>query len=78
MSQKEVYVGEQKTHLFNGKPWSQLKTESIYLPAKESYAPLVTYIINQCKQNNCSDQVDKFKVRLDELKGVGALVGSGN
>lgn len=74
MSKKEIFVGEQKANYFNGKPWSVLKAQSIYLPAQESYAPLATYIINQCKKSNCSDQVDRFKVRLDELKSIGTLV----
>lgn len=74
MSGREVYVGEKKEHFFNGKPWSQLKSESIYLPAVESYAPLSTYIINSCKQMNCSDDVTRFKVKLDSLSSIGSLV----
>lgn len=73
MSQKQIYVGEKKEHWFNGKPWSQLKAESVYLPAKESYAPMASYIINMCAKNNCSQDVDRFKVRLDELKNIGTL-----
>lgn len=56
------------------KSWSKLKEESAYLPAVESYAPLSTYIINSCNKMHCSDQVDRFKVKLDSLNGVaGAL-----
>jgi hypothetical protein len=65
ISGREVYVGE-KT-LFNGKPWSALKAQSVLLPAEESYSPLAAYIINACKKMNCSDQVTRFKVKLDAL-----------
>ncbi len=56
------------------KPWSQVRRESIYLPAEESYAPLSTYIINQCKKSNCNEQVNAFKVKLDSLNGVSAVL----
>lgn len=60
------------------KPWSQVKAESVYLPAEESYAPLAASIINDCKKFSCSDSVDAFKVKLDSLNGVaGALAPSG-
>lgn len=75
MSRDEIWVGENKAHWFNGKPWSQLKRESVFVPAVESYAPLSQYIINSCAQNNCNDQVNRFKVQLDELKGIGAVIG---
>jgi hypothetical protein len=68
MSGTEVYVGE-KT-LFKGKKWSDLKAESVYVPAVESYAPLSTYIINSCKQANCDSQVDQFQVKLNSLNGI--------
>lgn len=71
MSGREVWVGENKENWFNGKPWSQLKRESILVPAVESYAPLSTYIINSCAKNNCDAEVDRFKVKIDELKSVG-------
>lgn len=75
MSQREIWVGEKPAHFYHGKPWSQLKRESIFLPAIESYAPLATYIINSCAENHCNDQVDRFKVQLDQLKGIGAVIG---
>jgi hypothetical protein len=75
VSGRQFFVGEKKEHWFNGKPWSQLKRESVYVPAEESYAPLATYIINSCAQARCNDQVSRFKVRLDELRGVGAVIG---
>lgn len=74
MSGKEIYVGENKEHWFNGKPWSQLRRESIMLPAQESYAPLSTYIINSCAKANCNDQVDQFKVRFDEFRGINTII----
>lgn len=77
MSKKEIFVGEAPAHWYKGKPWSQLKRESIYLPAQESYAPLATYIINSCAKNNCNDQVSRFRVQLDELKGIGAILNPG-
>jgi hypothetical protein len=59
---------------FGVKPWSQLRRESVYLPAVESYAPLSSYIINQCDKAKCSADVDRFKVRLDELKSIGSII----
>lgn len=74
VSGKEAFIGEQKGHWLNGKTWSKIRAQSAYLPAAESYAPLATYIINACKKMGCSDDVDKFKVKLDSLNGVsGAL-----
>lgn len=74
VSGKEAFLGESSGHWLNGKPWSKLRQESVYLPAAESYAPLATYIINSCKKMGCSDDVDRFKVKLDSLNGVkGAL-----
>lgn len=70
VSGKVFFVGEAvKTH-FNGKPWSQLRKESILVPAKESYAPLATYMINSCKALNCSDDVTRFKVKIDDVNSV--------
>ena len=74
VSQKEAFVGEGAKHLLLGKKWSELKTESAYLPAKESYAPLATYIINACKKMNCNAQVTKFKVQLDHLGSLKAAI----
>lgn len=71
MSGEQIYIGESSKHLLEGKPWSQVKRESVYVPAIESYAPLSAYIINSCKQLNCSDDVTKFKVKLDGLNVLG-------
>ncbi len=68
---REIYVGE-KT-LFSGKPWSQLKKESVYVPAVESYSPLATYIINTCKKDNCNDDLTRYKVKIDSLKYLSDL-----
>lgn len=68
VSGNEIIVGE-KT-LFNKKPWSILKQQSIYVPSIESGAPLLTYIINSCKKMNCSDDVNKYKIKLDSFNGI--------
>lgn len=70
VSGAEIFIGEKEGHLLNGKPWSQIRRQAVYLPAEESYAPLETYIINACEKMNCSKDVTKFKVKLDSLKGV--------
>lgn len=70
VSGKEVFVGEKAPNLLNGKPWSQIVDESVYLPADESYGPLSTYLINSCKKMNCNSELEKFKVKLDSLNGL--------
>lgn len=74
VSGNEVFIGEAKGHWLNGKPWSQIKASAVYLPAVESYAPLSAYIINACEKMGCNDDVDKFKVKLDSLNGVKAVI----
>ncbi len=74
MSKKEYFVGENPKYHLGKKPWSQIKRESIYVPAVESYAPLSAYIINACKQMNCDSEVDRFKIKLDSLSAIGSLV----
>lgn len=71
---KEIWVGELPAHLYNKKPWSQLRGESVYLPAEESYAPLSAFLINTCKQDGCNDTIDRFKVKLDSLNGLGDVL----
>lgn len=71
---REIFVGEGAGHWMNGKPWSKLRQQSVYLPAAESYAPLATYVINSCEKMGCSGDVTKFKVKLDSLNGVAAVV----
>lgn len=70
MTGREIFVGEGPLHLMNNKPWSVLKSQSVYLPATESYAPLATYVINACEKMGCNDQVAKFKVKLDSLASI--------
>lgn len=70
MSGKEIFVGELPEHLYSGKKASELMNESVFLPAKESYAPLATALINFCKKTNCNSDVTKFKVRLNTLQPV--------
>ncbi len=73
----EHFVGEDKANWFHGKPWSQLRNESVLCPAEECYAPLAAYIINACKKMNCNSQVTEFKIKLDSLNGVaGAINGA--
>lgn len=72
VSGTEIYVGELPGNQFSGKSWGVLKAESVYLPAQESYAPLITYIINACKKMNCSSVVGGFTTKLNTL---GALQG---
>lgn len=76
MSGKEAYIGENDGHWLNGKPWSKIRQQSVYLPAKESYAPLATYIINSCNKMGCSSDVDKFKIKLDSLNGIAGAVSN--
>lgn len=64
---KEIFVGENPETFFNGKSWSQLKDESVYLPAVESYSPLATYVINSCKKMECAGEVTRFKIKFDGL-----------
>lgn len=74
VSGNEFFLGEGKDHQLNGKPWSKVRAESVYLPAKESYAPLAAYLIDSCKKMHCSEDLEKFKVKLDSLNGItGAL-----
>lgn len=70
MSGKEIFVGESPKTFFNKKPWSQLRRESILVPAVESYSPVSKYIINSCEKMGCNDQVQRFKVKLDSLNGI--------
>ena len=67
VSGKEIFVGEKEGRYFEGKPWSQIKRESILVPAKESYAPLVEYIINSCAKLKCDKDVTRFKVKIDTV-----------
>jgi hypothetical protein len=72
MTGSEIFVGE-KT-LYKNKKASELQSESVLLPAIESYAPLETYIINSCKKMGCDSTVDQFKVKLDGLNGIAGAI----
>ncbi len=74
VSGRQIIIGELPGHLLNGKKWSELKAQSIYVPAKESYAPLSTYMINSCKKMNCDSQIDAYKVKLDSLNGISDVI----
>lgn len=74
VSGQGIYVGEKKEHWYKGKPWSQLRAESVYMPAEESYAPLAGYIIDSCKKMKCEDQVTGFKIKLDSLNGISGAI----
>lgn len=68
---KQIMVS---TWLDDLKPWHQVVEESAFLPAEESYAPLATYIINACKKMKCSDEITRFKVKLDSLNGIAGAI----
>lgn len=67
---KEIFIGENAQHLYLGKTWSVLKSESVYMPAKESYAPLSEYLINVCAKMGCNSAIDAFRVKLDSLSAI--------
>jgi hypothetical protein len=74
---RETFLGEMPGHGLNGKKWSQIRAESIYLPAVESYAPIKTYIVDACAKMNCNDQVSAFRVKINALNGIAGALGSG-
>lgn len=43
-SGRELFVGEGSGHQLGGKPWSQIRAESVLLPAAEGFAPLSAYL----------------------------------
>lgn len=70
MTSREIFIGEKPEHQYHEKPWSQLRRESVLVPAVEGYAPLSAYIINNCEKFNCSGDVQRFKIKLDGLNGI--------
>lgn len=71
ISQKSQFVGEGDKYKLNGKPWSQIKREMIGMPL-ESYAKFKAFTINMCKKtNDCSKDIDKWRVKLDSLDSIG-------
>jgi hypothetical protein len=77
VSGKEIYIGDSEVHRFNSKAWSQIRAESILVPAQESYAPIAAYMINSCKKMNCNNDVARFKVKFDSLHSIGCLSSEG-
>lgn len=73
---RQIFIGEIAPNIFNGQKWSELQEVSVILPAKESYAPLATYIINSCKQANCNTAIDAFRIKLDSLKSIKGVIMS--
>lgn len=74
MTGAEIYVGDAAGHGWKNKTWTELKQESVHLPAVESYAPLSTYMINACAKFKCNANLDAFRVKINSLNGiVGAL-----
>jgi hypothetical protein len=74
MTGTQIYVGQ--LTLFKGKTMKQLQTESLLVPAIESYAPLETYIVNSCKKLHCSKQVEEFRVKLNGLNGISGAINN--
>lgn len=62
VSGKKIFIGEKKENRFNGKSWSTIKEESVLLPSQESFAPLWAYLMQVCKQLECSEEITKLKV----------------
>lgn len=54
-------------HSFNGKTWPDLVLKSVMLPAKESVAPLKTYIQDQCHQTKKCGSVGNWETTIKEL-----------
>lgn len=77
VSGKESFLGEKEGTWLNGKPWSKLRAESVYLPAKESFAPVATYIINSCRKMGCNGELERFRIRLRGLKAAVDNLDSG-
>ncbi len=59
------------------KNWPQLKSKAVILPARESFAPLKAYTINLCKSTNCDKTVTDWRLKLDSLDGLGAILPDG-
>lgn len=68
VSGKEKFVGNKSENYLNGKSWTTIKEHSVLVPGEFSYAPITTYMINQCKRFNCHKEVGKFKVKFEKKK----------
>lgn len=49
ISDKEIFLDNDKK-LYNGKTWSDLKKDSLIMPA-DSYAKIKAYILSECKKH---------------------------
>ena len=68
ISGTHTYVGEDSTHQLEGKKWSEMRIDSVMLPA-DSYAALKEFIINSCKKSNqCAEGIAKWRTNLELLK----------
>lgn len=65
ISKKEMTVSDKD--LLNGKTWLDLVIESVYVPA-DSWVEIKSYIIKMCKKtNDCKDDIDTWKSKLDKI-----------
>lgn len=76
MSGTEIYVGDAPNHGWKGKTWTEIKSESVHVPAIESFAPLETYLINTCRKFKCNSQLDAFRIKLDSLNGIAGAISN--
>ncbi len=71
ISDKEQYVGEAQKTWLHGKPWSHISRQAIKVPA-EDFAKIKKFIIDICKKTNeCSKDIDHWRIKLDSLDSVG-------
>lgn len=63
-SGKQIYIGNKKENWFNGKSWDDLRYSAVIVPSEESFAPILTYMINSCKASECNKDITRFKVRF--------------
>lgn len=72
ISGKQTYVGKDSPYV-DGSTWKDLNLKIIVLPAKQSVAPLLTYIETQCHNSkDCGNNVGNWqstsKVISDQIK----------
>lgn len=76
VSDKEQYVGENAKTLLHKKPWSQIKRQGVIIPA-EDYAAVKAFILDMCKKTNeCSKDIEHWRIKLDSLDSVGDALGN--
>lgn len=69
MSDRTQYVAEAKKFHLYGKPWSQIQQESTIVPS-EFMARLNAHLIKVCKETNCDQQVNRWRVKWDSLDSI--------